>query len=267
MVISDLGDKFVTLANIWDKRKIHLPVQVLHLGFEEFNGDGLHFIWFFWFRCAELRLSLAGVGTLPAKWRDSRLVCGDGGGCFRLCAVGKESHDHGPLALAKRASGARSSGAGTLCRANDHFVPCGRGHREGRIHRKDDHDRPAIGCFQFVGFRQIVGGKIDRETALVCLAHRCTIARLEIPVADNGLVSVRPTALSLVCVHQLRERISVNLVVFAGQVARLVMSPKLTKWERADARHKRGPIIATPLFRYFAPVQRQRAARRSVAAF
>ena len=183
--------------------------------------------WFFlgWFSCAELRLFPARDWTVPGRWRDSRLIGGDGAGGFRLCAVGKEAHDHGALFLAKSASGASGRRVGTLSGANDHAISCGRGHGEGRVGGEHDDDRSAIGCFQLVGFAEIVGGKIDRKASLVCASHCGSIARSLVPVADNGLVRVRPTPFPLVRVYQLGEHGDIDRIVFAGQIARLIVTP------------------------------------------
>ena len=267
MVITNLGGEPFAVSHVGCGRAVRFAIQALNLRFDEFFSDGLHFVWSFWFSCAELRLFPAGGRTLPGKWRDSRLIGSDGAGGFRLCAVGEKADDDGALFLAKPARCTRSSRAGALSRTNDYFVPCGRGHGERRVGGEHDYDGPAVGCFQLVGFRQIVGGKIDRKTPGIRGAHGGSIARSLVPVANNGLVGIRPTPLSLVRVYQLGEHGDIDRIVFAGKIARLVMSPKLIGWERRNARDECRPIITAPLFRDLPPVEREGAARRCVTAF
>ena len=222
--------------------------------------------WFFlgWFSCAELRLLPARDRTVPGKWRDSRLVGGDGGRGLCLCAMSEKPDDHGPLFLAKSAGGASSSRAGTLSGANDYLVPGGRGHGERRVGGKDDDDRTAINRFQFIRFRQIVGGKIDREAPGIRIAHCSAVARSLVPVANNGLVRVRPTPFPLVRAGQLGEHIGVDRIVFAGKITRLIVTPKLAIGERRNARDERLPIVTAPLLGNLAPVERQRTARAGI---
>ena len=202
---------------------------------------------------------------MPGKWRSSVLVGGDGAGGFRLCAMGEKPDDYGALFLAEPAGGACGRRVGALGRANDHFVACGRGQREGRVGGQYDDDGPAIGCFKLVGFDEIIGAEIDRESALVGGAHCGSIARSLVPVANNGLVRIRPAPFPLVRARQLGEHIDINRIVFAGEITRLIVAPQLTKGECRNARDERRPIITAPLFRDFAPVKRERTARACIA--
>ena len=217
--------------------------------------------------CAELRLSLAGGRTLPAKWRSSVLIGGDGGCGFRLRAVGEKSHDDGPLTLTKPACGASSSRPGTLSGTNDYLVTAGRGHGERRVGGEDDDYGTAVGRFQFIRFRQIIGGKIDRKAPGIRVAHCGSIASGFVAIAGHRLVSVSPTPFPLVRVYQLGEHGDVDRIIFAGQVARLVVSPKLIGWEGGNTRNKRLPIVPAPLLAYLPPVERKGAARRCIASF
>ena len=225
--------------------------------------------WLFlgWFICAELRLFPARDRTVPGNWRDSRLIGGDGAGGFRLCAVGEEAHDDGALFLAKSTSGTRSSRPGALCRAHDHFVPCGRGHGEGRVGGQYDDDGPAVGCFQLVRFAEVVGAEIDRESALVCASHCGAVASGFVAIAGHRLVRVRPTPFPLVRVYQLGEHGDIDRIISTGKIARLVMPPQLAKGEGGNARDKRLPIVAPICFRHLAPVKREGTARTGITAF
>ena len=264
MVVTELGGEFLTLANVGCGRAVRFAIQALNLRLKEFFGDGLHFVFSFWFSCAELRLFPAGGRPLPGRWRDSVLVGSDGAGGFRLRAVGEEADDHGALFLAKPARSTRSSRAGTLSRANDHAISGGRGHGERRVGGEDDDDRTAVGGLQFIRLRQIIGAEIHGESTLICGAHCGAVAGCFVVVADNGLVRVSPPALSSVRVYQLGEHIGVDCVISTGKITRLIMPPQLPKGERRNPAHKRRPIITAPLFRHFPPVERQRTARRCV---
>lgn len=82
-----------------------------------------------------------------------------------------------------------------------------------------------------------IAGQINREAALVGGPYSGQIAG-----SRKRLVCVGEAALSLVGVNQLTQRFRVNLVTYSGQVARLIMSPQLTRFEFADLVKERVPI-------------------------
>ena len=66
-----------------------------------------------------------------------------------------------------------------------------------------------------------VGTQVDREASLVCLANRRKI------LGSGRFVRVGEASLALIGYGQSTQGISVDLVVEAGEVTRLVVSPQL----------------------------------------
>lgn len=73
-------------------------------------------------------------------------------------------------------------------------------------------------------------------------------------------MGVGETAFALVCLGKLAKFRSIDGVSNAGQITRLIVTPKLARGERADLFDERGPINATLSACDFAPMQRERTA-------
>ena len=99
-----------------------------------------------------------------------------------------------------------------------------------------------------VGVRQVIGGQINRKAVGVRAANCLNIG--------NGamLVSVRKTFSPFVCLCELAKRACVNVLTKAGQIARLVMTPKLLTRKGRNLKAKIFPRKAASLRRYFFPV-------------
>ena len=147
--------------------------------------------------------------------------------------MGEEPDDDGALTGAQTAVRTRH-GVVPLSRADYHPMACGSVDGVGAVPWYDDDDGPAVCRFQFVGVGKGVRRQIDRETVAIRVADACTIACGQRAVSQNRLVGVGPAAFSVIGFDQLGQCTGIDYVSRAGQIARLVVPPKLACREGRD---------------------------------
>lgn len=122
-------------------------------------------------------------------------------------------------------------------RANDNAI-AGRGFEVfDRITWNNRHNRRDLEGKKLIGVTQTVCRKIDSEAPGHGGLDRLNV-RLGVAAGQNRLVSVTNDLAALVCGRQFGKRFGVNLIGRASKIARLVVTPQLSRMQFADLRQE-----------------------------
>jgi len=173
-----------------------------------------------------------------------------------------ESDDEASVTLGAESARIARNACNTLRRANDNLVAGGRSEPVGTVLRNNRSDgQSSFG--ERIGMCDGVRRKVYHESVAVSGADRTKIP-FGVLTGQHRLVSVSEPPSSLVCSSKIGKHCGLDLVVFAGQVSRLVMSPKSVRLEIPHSAKEVDPRHAAHTSVHFLPMHPKMHARNSV---